>query len=87
MSFTVTWLPDAEAELAELWLAASDRERIRAAADQIDLQLRNDPTSVGESRARDRRILIVAPLVVTYRVRVADLIVQIVNVQAFAPRE
>lgn len=87
MRFTVTWLPDAEAELAELWLAASDRGRIRAAADQIDLQLRDDPTSVGESRSGDRRILIVAPLIVTYRVRVADQIVQVVNVQAFNPRK
>jgi hypothetical protein len=87
MSFTVTWLPDAEAELAELWLAAPDRGRMRAAADQIDLQLGDDPASVGESRAGDRRILIVPPLIVTYCVRVADRLVQIVNVQAFTPRK
>ena len=31
MDFTVTWHPDAEDELTELWLASSDREAITRA--------------------------------------------------------
>lgn len=33
MGWTVVWLPGAEEELAELWLAALDRERVALAAD------------------------------------------------------
>jgi hypothetical protein len=28
MSFTVTWVPGAESELAELWMATTDRDRV-----------------------------------------------------------
>jgi hypothetical protein len=33
MSYVVEWLPDAEQELAEIWLSASDRVAITHAAD------------------------------------------------------
>jgi hypothetical protein len=62
--WTVVWLPDAENELAELWINSSDRDRLTAAADQIDKILRHDPEAIGESRAHGRRILIVPPLAV-----------------------
>ena len=87
MNFTVTWVPDAEAELAELWMAAPERERIRLAADQIEKQLRGNPQSIGESRSGGRRILIVPPLAVTYRVLPEDRIVQVVNVRKFLAQE
>jgi len=83
MGWTVVWLPGAEEELAELWLAALDRERVALAADQIDKQLRRNPEQVGESRPAGRRILIMPPLAVTYRVLPDDLLVQVVNVRAF----
>jgi hypothetical protein len=85
MDFTVTWLPDVEQELAEIWLAASDREPVRFAADQIDWQLRRNPQNLGEARFGDRRILIAPPLAVTYRVLPADRLVIVVNVQEFRP--
>lgn len=40
MDWMVVWLPDTENELAELWLASTDRERITVAADQIDMLYR-----------------------------------------------
>lgn len=35
MTYSVLWIFDAEAELAELWLAASDRERVTRAAQTL----------------------------------------------------
>jgi plasmid stabilization system protein ParE len=87
MSFTVTWVPAAEAELTDLWLAAPDRSEVRIAADQIDSQLKSNPADVGESRPSERRILIVPPLVVIYRVKVEDRIVQVLNVRSLNPTE
>lgn len=86
MKFTVTWLPDAEAELAELWMSAADRERVQIAADQIDRQLRLRPNDVGESRPEGRRVLISPPLTVFYLVRDDDRLVHVSHVQGFPPR-
>jgi hypothetical protein len=79
MSFTVVWKPAAERELAELWLASSTRQEIRAAADSIDLQLARDPSNFGEEREGNQRIAIVVPLVVEFEVREKD---RMVSVQA-----
>jgi hypothetical protein len=86
MNFTVTWVPAAEIELANLWLVAIDREGLLIAADQIDQQLKSDPENFGESRSAQRRIIIVPPLAVTYHVLPADRFVQILNVRDFAPQ-
>ncbi len=43
MRFTVTWHPSAEQELAEIWLEASDRERVAQAANTIDQVLALEP--------------------------------------------
>jgi hypothetical protein len=85
MAWTVVWLPDAESEPAELWLASADRARTTLAADQIDKQLQHDPNLVGESRARGRRILIVPPLAVFYRILAEDRLVQVSHVREMGP--
>lgn len=56
MNFTVDWLPDAEQELARLWLQAPDRATIRRSAHLLDLQLADDPISTAESRPNGRCI-------------------------------
>jgi hypothetical protein len=66
-------------------MAADDRTRTTLAADQIDTQLKHTPELVGESRSAGRRILIVPPLTVTYRVLSDDRVVQVSHVQAFPP--
>lgn len=68
MIFDVIWRPRAEKALAQLWLAAADRQAITIAAHSIDQQLRRDPNSIGESRTGATRILIVEPLAVLYEV-------------------
>ncbi len=42
MIYTVVWSPDAENDLADIWLRADDRSAITAAGNQIDLLLRHD---------------------------------------------
>jgi plasmid stabilization system protein ParE len=79
MAFTVTWHPKAERELAELWLAASDRESIAQAADSIDQLLASDPWSGGEDFYGDR-LLVVSPLAVVYAIRERDRRVEILQV-------
>jgi hypothetical protein len=43
MRFTVTWLPDAQNELADIWNCASNKRAVSAAANHIDHQLKDDP--------------------------------------------
>jgi plasmid stabilization system protein ParE len=83
MSWTVIWLPDAEQELADIWLNASDRASITRAAHIIDQILKHDPENAGESRPNNRRILIVLPLAVIYRVLPDDRRVEVVHVWHF----
>lgn len=70
MRFVCRWRQAATDDLAEIWLDAdsANRYRITAAAREVDRLLQRDPDVEGESRDGDRRILFVAPLVITYRV-------------------
>jgi plasmid stabilization system protein ParE len=79
MRFTVTWHPTAEAELAEIWLHASDQASVTQAANRIDQTLATRPLSQGDDFYGDR-ILVVLPLAVTYTVSGPDLSVQILQV-------
>jgi plasmid stabilization system protein ParE len=72
MKYTVIWRPDAEDELAELWLAGPDRTEIAQAADQIDVVLGQNPLTAGESRGGGERVFFERPLGVVYRVSQDD---------------
>jgi hypothetical protein len=62
MNFTVTWRPDAEQDLAQLWVDATDKHAVADAADHLDAALRRNPFSVGESRGGDERVAFYGPL-------------------------
>jgi hypothetical protein len=83
MNYTVLWLPDAEQELAALWLAAPDRKVVTQAANEIDQRLRRNAPNEGESRPDGLRILLVAPLGVLFGVEESRRIVQVVQVWCF----
>jgi hypothetical protein len=83
VKFTVIWLTSAEAELAEVWLAADDRELIAQTANEIDARLAAEPETQGESRSGQRRILLVAPLGVVFETHLADRIVRVLDVWRF----
>jgi hypothetical protein len=77
MSFTVTWLPHVQDQLAKIWLDDDDHAGVSAAADRIDQVLAKDPSSVGEPRTARIRYLVINPLGVYYEVRMQDRLVQV----------
>ena len=77
MKYTVIWRPSAEAQLAELWTSAADREAVSAAADEIDAKLRADAVHQGESRWDATRILITPPLAIYFDVSEQDRLVAV----------
>ena len=81
MRYTVVWKASAEAELAAIWNASSVRADVTAAADSIDELLRTDPVLRGETYTRVTRVLVLAPLLVTYRVIEDDRLVRILSVK------
>jgi hypothetical protein len=83
MKYLVDWLPDAEQELADLWLNAADRSVITQAAYSIDQRLQDDPETAGESRPNDRRILFGPPRGVIFRVHQDSRRVEVHHVWRF----
>lgn len=83
MNYTVIWLPDAERELAALWLNAPNRVIVTKAAAVIDQMLERDPENEGESRSNGRRILFASPLAVIYRVHRNERQVDVLHVWQF----
>jgi hypothetical protein len=81
ISFTVVWHKLALDELAEIWLAAPDREAVSYAANWIDQQLARDPFGTGAQVSERSRELSVPPLHILFRIREADRIVEVFAVE------
>ena len=75
--YTVTWHREAEEELAELWLFASDRNEVTAAVQAIDLALASDAPSTGEVVAEGLRCFTAPPLRVLFATQEADRVAQV----------
>jgi hypothetical protein len=75
--YTVTWREEAEAELIELWLAASDRSEITAAVRIIDQALAIDPETKGNAVAEGLMSYIAPPIRVLFVVQTEDRTVDI----------
>src|SRR5450759_4456139 len=75
--------PDAEQELAALWMDAANRTAVTWAAHEIDGLLRHNPKEQGESRSLGRRVFFVRPLGVFFRVYSSDRVVQVQHVWRF----
>lgn len=80
MRFTVTWLPDLEAELARLWDTVADRRAITYAADMIDLMLKNDPLQ-SLTQVDDLFFLRISPLLVLCSVNEGDRTVRVIDLR------
>ena len=80
MTYKVIWNPDSERDVTELWLASRWRHAITTAADRIEVLLSENPHSIGESRAANRRIAIESPLAVEFEVDEANRTVYIHSV-------
>jgi hypothetical protein len=81
--FTVRWKRVARDRLAELWLAAPDRAAVTQATHHIDQLLCSNPENKGESRDNGRRVLLVPPLGVVFRIRETDRVVEVLRVWSF----
>lgn len=76
MQWTVTWHRDAQDDLMRIWLAATDRDAVTAAANLIDRELAVDPMSKGEDFYGDR-LLVVVPIAIGFVVREGDNLVEV----------
>jgi hypothetical protein len=83
VSFSVVWLPAAEAGLASAWLASPDRAALTAAAAEIDARLAASGPAVGESRDGDNRITFERPLAVLFRADRAARTVSVIRAWEF----
>lgn len=72
MKWTVAWRRSARNQLASMWVDADFRAEMTEAANRIDYLLANNPLGVGESRDRDRYILIEGPLAVLFKIKSAE---------------
>jgi hypothetical protein len=77
--YTVTWSPRAERRLAELWLAAPDRDAVTRASSFVDRELGRSPHGQGESRAGAERLWIVEPLAFLYSISDDDRLVHVLD--------
>ena len=79
MRYMVVWENAALNALAAVWMAASDRQGVRDASNQVDRELAIDPDLKGTYFYGDR-LLYVPPLHVGYRVEPADMRVRVLDV-------
>lgn len=80
MSYTVSWTPLAQNQLAGLWLDATERDRLTEAANSLDESLQYNPHEQGESRFSTLRIVFAFPLACYVDVRQDDLSVYVLAV-------
>jgi hypothetical protein len=80
MTYSVRWVPTAEAMLTRIWLAARDRLNVRRAAATLDARLGFDPLTEGESRRANVLVTIEAPLGIYFHVDTPNRLVTVLRV-------
>ena len=83
MKYQVDWNDDAAADLAQLWIDATDRGLISEAAHRLDLALAESPLALGESRLGHIRIAFSAPLGIEFEVDESNHTVLVIAVWSF----
>ncbi len=78
--YTVVWHDEAQNQLAEIWINASDREAVTLAANATDRHLANDAESKGTKIEGDLRQLVVPPLRLLFSVSEPDRLARILDV-------
>lgn len=80
MRYTVTWQDETLDDLAEVWMAASNRRAVQQSVDEIDRILANDPETHAESPGEGLYKLTMHPIRVLFEVRAQDRIVEVVRI-------
>ena len=75
--FTVVWEPEAYDDLADIWLHASDREKIVSVSESIDLELTVDPFWKSVELSEGLRALNLPPLRILFSVNLKDRLVEV----------
>ena len=78
---TVVWVPETEAELAEIWLASTSRDRVTSASRAIDVTLGQNTELVGSPVAEGLRAFEESPLRVLFEVLDEDRMVRVLKVK------
>ncbi len=81
MRYTVLWSPEAEDQLAEIWLEAADRNAVTAVQATIDEELATDPESKGKEASEGLRRFKVEPLIVLFEIQLGDRSVKVTAVR------
>jgi len=76
---TVGWVQSVENELAEIWLAADDRNEITIATHWIDSHLSTNADVQGEALAAGLRSLNIPPLRLIFTLQADDPMVEVVR--------
>jgi hypothetical protein len=81
--FRIRWPKSVNRKLLDATAKAEEPRlsSLLTAISEVELRLQNEPEFVGESRDADKRILIVGPLYVTYRIDSRNRIVKILRVR------
>ena len=79
--YTVVWVESAQSELADIWLSASNRSAVTAAADEIDRVLVTDANAQGVDVSEGLRAIFVHPLRVLFTVSDEDRMVEVLRVR------
>jgi hypothetical protein len=82
MRYTVAWHDDAQNQLAEIWMNATDRQSVALAANAIDRHLTDDAATKGIAVEGDLRQVIVPPLRLLFAVSEPDRMVRILDVSS-----
>jgi hypothetical protein len=80
VNFTVVWSPEAEQQLASVWLAAADRNAVTHAANAIDVALAANPHGIGVLVFDTVREYTCTPLGVEFEIIDADCRVIVLTV-------
>jgi len=80
MRYTVIWNPEAEKELARIWMNAPDQQAVSNAADFIDSHLAKSPERLGTDLGDGDRYLEVSPLVMIFTIERDDCLVRVTDV-------
>jgi hypothetical protein len=79
--YTVVWTTGAHDELAELWISATDRNAVTAAAQIIDVELSQDAATKGVELSEGLRAFFAPPLRVLFAVDEGNRIVEVARVR------
>ncbi len=79
-NFGLTWTPNADDQLANIWIVAPDRPTVTAAAYQIERRLSVDPVHAGYELAEGLYRIDAPPLAALYQINDATKEVEIESV-------